>query len=69
MVATKKRNVKLQPLHLRQVKAALALKGLTQQDLAEQIGASRVAVNRSLTHGLNRGVLRRILTLLDIQNP
>jgi transcriptional regulator with XRE-family HTH domain len=66
MVTPQNQKVKPEPPLARRVKAEMALRGLTQKDLAREVCASRVSVNRALKHGLNKGVLSRILRLLDI---
>lgn len=69
MIIGKNQKVKPEPQFARLVKSQLALRGMTQKDLAREIHAARGSVNRALKYGLNRGVLERIGKLLDIQQP
>lgn len=66
MITAENHKVKPEPSLANLVKAKMALRGMTQKDLAREISAARGTVNRAIKHGLNRGVLSRIRRLLDI---
>ena len=51
------------------LKELRVLKGLTQEELAQLVGASRETVNKSLAEFVSRGWIRlegRAVTLLDV---
>jgi lambda repressor-like predicted transcriptional regulator len=50
----------------REIKAALALRGLTIRDLALHLGYSRQTVSQAIHRGHSRGMVAKIRTYLNL---